>query len=52
MKNMFEKVALTYLSYELKNNENKKKKYSIIIHNVIDFMVKTQTFVYLFTTIY
>lgn len=48
---MFEKITLSYLSYSLKNIENLfyRKK---ILKNAIDFLVRTESFNYLFTTVF
>jgi hypothetical protein len=51
MRTMFEKITLTYFSYSIKETQNPLNK-DLIIHNVIDFMIKTESFTYLFTTIF
>lgn len=50
MKSFFEKITLTYLSYELKKSD--RTMWPNIVRRAIDFMVRTESFIYLFTTIF
>ena len=51
MQTLFQKITITYLSYSLKNTNN-PLEYGQIVKNVIDFMIRTECFTYLFSTLY
>lgn len=50
MKSFFQKMTLTYLSYSFRNESGGKRE--DIVRRAIDFMVRTDSFLYLFTTIF
>ena len=49
MKQFFEKITLTFISYGLKNETTNKSE---IIELCLYFLIRTKSWQYLFTTIY
>jgi len=50
MKDFFEKITMTYLSFELKNNYRGDSK--PVLRRAVMFMLDTENYEHLFTTVY